>query len=129
MRLLILLLCFIPMVTKAQKTKKFKTKYTIDDLQKVPEAPDYQKLAYWVAHPEKQDMADEVPGKGQLQQYQESADVDVFFIYPTIYTGKQASDHPWFADVNDTKLNKSIAISTIKYQASVFNGVGKIPRI
>lgn len=110
----------------AQAPKKFKTKYDREDLDLVPQAPDYSQMKYWVSHPEIEDMADLVPGKGELQESQSTAGVDVFFIYPTIYSKKQHKDHPWFADVNDEKLNKDIATSTIKYQASVFNGSGKI---
>ncbi|WP_436514529.1 DUF3089 domain-containing protein [Ekhidna sp. To15] len=110
----------------SQTTKKFKSKYGRDDLDLVPGAPDYSQIKYWVAHPEVEDMADLVPGKGELKEYQETAEVDIFFIYPTIYTKKQHKDHPWFADVNDEKLNKDIATSTIKYQATVFNGSGKV---
>ncbi len=112
--------------TFSQSAKKFKTKYTRDDLALVPAPPDYNQMKYWVAHPEKKDMADEVPGKGELMEYQETAEVDVFFIYPTIYSGKQKPSNPWFADVNDEKLNKNIAKSTIKNQASVFNGSAKV---
>lgn len=109
-----------------QSSKKFKSKYDRDDLDLVPAAPDYSQIKYWVAHPEVEDKADLVPGKGELREYQETAEVDVFFIYPTIYTKKQHKDHPWFADVNDAKLNKEIATSTIKYQATVFNASGKV---
>lgn len=119
------LVCFFLSVD-SQTTRTHKGKYGIDDLEKVPDAPDYADLDYWVAHPEVKDMADMVPGKGQLAEYQETAEVDVFFIYPTIYTKKQHKDHPWFADVNDEKLNKKIAKSTIRYQASVFNGSAKV---
>ncbi|MEQ8626429.1 DUF3089 domain-containing protein [Ekhidna sp.] len=110
----------------SQAKKKFKTKYDRDDLELVPPAPDYAQIKYWIAHPEVKDMADEVPGKGELKEYQANAEVDVFFIYPTIYAKKQEKDHPWFADVNDEKLNKEIATSTIKYQASVFNASAKV---
>ena len=110
----------------SQKQEKFKTKYSYDDLNLVTEAPDYSQMNYWVAHPEVKDMADLIPGKGELMEYQSTADVDVFFIYPTIYTKKQHKDHPWFADVNDEKLNDNIAKSTIKYQATVFNASGKV---
>ncbi|NQZ78765.1 MAG: DUF3089 domain-containing protein [Ekhidna sp.] len=110
----------------AQPTKKFKTKYDRDDLELVSVAPDYQDVKYWIAHPEKEDMADVVPGRGELKEYQATADVDVFFIYPTIYSKKQDPDHPWFADVNDEKLNKAIANSTIKNQATVFNASAKV---
>ncbi|MEO1253816.1 MAG: DUF3089 domain-containing protein, partial [Bacteroidota bacterium] len=112
--------------TFSQKSKKFKTEYTREDLDLTPIPPDYTQIKYWIAHPEKADMADVVPGKGELVEYQETAEADVFFIYPTIYTGKQEKDHPWFADVNDEKLNKDIANSTIKNQATVFNGSAKV---
>jgi hypothetical protein len=98
----------------------------VSDLDKIPSAPDYDNLDYWIAHPDQEDMADLVPGKGELKEYQSSADVDVFFVYPTIYSKKQKKENPWFADVNDKKLNEEIAASTIKYQASVFNASGKI---
>lgn len=123
---LVFLFFLLPGLLFAQKPKKFKTKYEVDDLEKVPEAPNYSNLDHWIAHPEKMDMSDVVPGRGKLKSYQSIADVDVFFIYPTIYTKKQKPEHPWFADVNDQKLNKRIANSTIKYQASVFNGSAKI---
>ena len=126
-RLLCGLLVFsVSLNLPAQSKKKFKTKYDRDDLELAPAAPDYNKMKYWIAHPEVQDMADEVPGKGELKEYQASAEVDVFFIYPTIYSKKQDKEYPWFADVNDEKLNKEIANSTIKYQASVFNGSAKV---
>lgn len=110
----------------AQSKKKFKTKYDRDDLDLVPPAPDYGQMKYWIAHPDVKDLADEVPGKGELKEYQSNAEVDVFFVYPTIYTKRQDKDHPWFADVNDEKLNKEIAKSTIKNQASVFNASAKV---
>ena len=112
--------------SNAQNFKKFKTKYTRDDLALVPEAPDYNQTTYWIAHPDKKDMADEVPGRGGIMEYQETAEVDVFFVYPTIYTGNQDKEHPWFADVNDDELNQNIAESTIKNQATVFNGSAKV---
>lgn len=51
---------------------------------------------------------------------------DVFFIYPTIYTGKPDPSHPWNADVNDKELNDEIQRSTILNQASIFNGSCRI---
>lgn len=124
MRKLSFLLILISFIVQGQKT--YKGKYGREDLDKVPEAPVYSNFKYWVAHPEVEDQADQVPGRGELAEYQETAEVDVFFIYPTIYTKKQDKEHPWFADVNDEKLNKEIATSTIKYQASVFNGSAKV---
>ena len=109
-----------------QPPSTYKGKYTLDDLAKRPSAPVYSELTYWVAHPELADMADQVPGKRASVNRQENHEVDVFFIYPTIYTKKQEASHPWFADVQDEKLNERIANSTIKFQASVFNGSGKV---
>lgn len=126
MKKLLLILFMIPLLAVGQKEKVYKGKYGVDDLNKVPPAPDYTQMKYWIAHPEQQDMADLVPGKGELAEYQQTAEVDVFFVYPTIYTKKQNPNHPWFADVNDEKLNKKIAGSTIKYQSSVFNSSGKV---
>ena len=118
------LFLILPLFSSAQK--KYKAKYTVADLDKIPEAPDYNMMSYWIAHPDQEDMADLVPGKGELMEYQSTADVDVFFVYPTIYSKKQQKENPWFADVNDQKLNKAIAKSTIKNQASVFNASGKV---
>ncbi|MEQ9466817.1 MAG: DUF3089 domain-containing protein [Ekhidna sp.] len=122
----VLLLLSISHGLFSQTKKHFKSKYDRDDLELTPAAPDYANMRYWIAHPETQDAADQVPGKGELKEYQETAEVDVFFIYPTIYTKKQKKEHPWFANVNDEKLNKDIATSTIKYQSTVFNASAKV---
>lgn len=80
-------------------------------------------MFYWAAHPAKQDPSDLLPGKkGQIILANSSPQVDVFFVYPTLYTGATDSETPWYADVMDTALNKRIDESTIKFQASVFNG-------
>ena len=89
----------------------------------VTAAPDYSKSFYWAALPTKKDMADVTP-KG-LTDEQATAPVDVFFLYPTIYTGEKG-DNQWNAPVNDPAFNKRVDESTIKFQASVFNGTGKI---
>ena len=116
----------LPVLLSGQQQKKYKTKYGIDDLSKIPAAPDFSQMKYWIAHPDLDDDADLVPGKGELLQYQESAKVDVFFIYPTIYTGRQKPENPWFADVDNDKLNKEISETTIRYQSSVFNASAKV---
>ncbi|MFL5807947.1 MAG: DUF3089 domain-containing protein [Flavisolibacter sp.] len=78
--------------------------------------PDYNRLDYWAAHPWKQDPSDSVPAP--LLNEQRDSVADVFFIYPTIYTGPRDG---WNADINDPELNSKIDYSTILYQASVFN--------
>ncbi len=102
-----------------------KTVYPLGVFQeeKVPTAPDYTKAYYWAALPNKKDKADVTPKK--LKDEQAEAAVDVFFMYPTIYTGEEGDDQ-WNAPVNDPAFNKRVDESTIQFQASVFNGVGKI---
>jgi len=102
-----------------------KTIYPIGQFQatKAPSAPDYSNAFYWAALPTKADMADATP-KG-IKDEQANAAVDVFFMYPTIYTGEKG-DNQWNAPVNDPAFNKRVDESTIQLQASVFNGAGKI---
>ncbi len=84
--------------------------------------PNYSDLKYWAAHPEKKDYADSFP---KFLQNEKAIDmgVDVFFIHPTTYTDEM---NEWNADIDDNNLNKKTDESTILYQASVFNGIGRI---
>lgn len=90
---------------------------------KAATAPDYSKARYWAALPTKKDEADKTP-KGEVDE-QASAKVDVFFLHPTIYTGEEGDDQ-WNGPVNDPALNKRVDESTIRFQASIFNGAGKV---
>lgn len=81
-----------------------------------PPAPDYAQQKYWAALPFRQDDADIIPNTEKWVN-DSLKEVDVFYIYPTIYRGNTV----WTADVNDKKLNKQIDKKPIKYQASVFN--------
>jgi len=84
--------------------------------------PDYSQEKYWAALPSKKDSADAVPYASALKDGQADAKVDVFFIYPTIYiAGKR-----WNADVNNKRLNRRIEKSTIRHQATAFNGSCKV---
>jgi pimeloyl-ACP methyl ester carboxylesterase len=78
--------------------------------------PDYSQLNYWAAHPDKKDPSDSLVN--QLQPEVRDSSVDVFFIYPTTYTGKRQG---WNADINDAGLNAKTDYTSILYQASVFN--------
>lgn len=89
----------------------------------VPPAPDYSKNSCWAALPTKDDPADRTPGP-EFQNLQNEAQVDVFFLHPTIFLDKKAKD--WNASLDDTKLNKKVDESTMLYQASVFNGAGRV---
>ncbi|MBT8218747.1 MAG: DUF3089 domain-containing protein [Bacteroidia bacterium] len=84
----------------------------------------YQSLSLWAAHPEKTDFADGVPVPS-LENRQITAQVDVFFVHPTTYTGKMV-DKSWNAPINDIKINEKTDNGTIKHQASIFNGVARV---
>lgn len=93
-------------------------------LTEVPKVPNYGELAYWAAHPDKKDLADSLPVL-QLQDVQETSTADVFFIHPTSYTSSPKT-FGWNAPVDDPDLNKATDQSSILYQASIFNGVGRV---
>ncbi len=118
----LIIIVFLSCSLYGQKVEK----YGWEDLEKLPPPPDYSDLYYWASHPTKDDAGDEVPGKDQLTDNQENALVDVFFVHPTIYSGKQDSKNPWNANLADVSLNREVDGSTIKNQASVFNGSARV---
>jgi hypothetical protein len=120
-----LYLSFTGLLVAACSSGPYVLKTTFDE-RKVPAAPDYSSLESWAAHPDKKDAADSVPLKSGLKDEQATAAADVFFIYPTIFTGKPEGSYDWNADVRDPVLNRGIQTSTILNQASIFNGAGKV---
>lgn len=86
--------------------------------------PDYSKPANWAALPSKQDPADEVPDTS-FSNGQEDAEVDVFFLHPTSYTGDRGQRY-WNARLDDRKVNDKTDRTSILHQASIFNGVGRV---
>ncbi len=89
----------------------------------VPPPPDYAKKSSWAALPDVKDNADRTPDPS-LKDAQTEALVDVFFIHPTIFLAKK--EKAWNAAIEDAELNKRVDESTILFQASAFNGVGRI---
>ena len=89
-----------------------------------PAAPDYSDPSGWAALPELEDKADWTPAP-DLPDQQAEAEVDVFFLHPTIYIGNKGEKN-WNGPIDDPKLNKKTDNSTIQYQASVFNGAAKV---
>ncbi|HET9745993.1 MAG TPA: DUF3089 domain-containing protein [Chitinophagaceae bacterium] len=85
--------------------------------------PDYARLDYWAAHPLKWDPSDSIP-KPFRKEKRDSL-VDVFFLHPTMYTGKLI-DNSLNANVDDPYLNAKTDYSSILYQASVFNQHARI---
>ncbi len=88
-----------------------------------PLAPDYSQDQYWAALPWRQDEADLTP-EG-LTDRQAEAGVDVFYLHPTTYTGKKG-DTNWNGPVQDAEVNSRTLEKPIKYQATIFNGVGRV---
>lgn len=86
--------------------------------------PDYSLEKNWAALPFRKDSADAVP-VAEWQDVQDDAPVDVFFIHPTTYTGKAGSGQ-WNADVDDPEINSRTDRFPIRYQASIFNGCGRV---
>lgn len=93
---------------------------------KVPTSPNYTQLAHWAAHPDKKDFSDKIPRPLRGEQSRYYNQVDVFFVHPTIFRGKVSDDYWWNANLEDKKLNRQVDKMSIKYQASAFNGAGKI---
>lgn len=92
-----------------------------------PAAPDYSKTDNWFALPGRNDMADRVMGqKDDVYNNEDTLKADVFFIYPTIFTGKANDDYLWNANIADDKLNSRITNTTIKYQSTAFNNAGRM---
>ena len=90
--------------------------------------PDYSRPEAWAALPTKRDAADSIPRNAPetVRDGQATAIADVFFVHPTIYTGKQQGPSPWNADVLDADMNQKVDNSTILNQASAFNGAGRV---
>ena len=96
---------------------------TLGQLRNVPEAPDYENLNSWCAHPDKDSPALAVPGKGKIDKTQ-LLEVDIFYIHPTSYSNKDKKT--WNADLNDSYLNERTDSYVVKNQASIFNIIGEI---
>ena len=88
------------------------------------EASDYSNLDLWAAHPFKLDSADLIPDSSFMDK-QDLAGVDVFFLHPTTYTGQKGHKY-WNAPMLDPELIEKTDATTIRHQASIFNGVGKV---
>ena len=91
-----------------------------------PPEPDFNNRSNWAVLPDKKDNADRVPDCNGCIDEQATAETDVFFIHPTLYLDTTPTSNQWNADVADEVINKNVDESTILYQASVFNGAGKI---
>lgn len=94
------------------------------DTDEHPKFVDYSMPENWAALPDKSDPSDLWAG-GVRPEYV-GDEVDVFFLYPTIYTGSKSYQTHWNAPCDLPSFNKDVDESAIKFQASIFNGVGKV---
>ena len=88
-----------------------------------PAIPNYGETENWAALPERADSADITPLGFPDQQA--SAEVDVFYLHPTIYDDA-SQNRDWNGDVANQKLNREVDESAMRFQASAFNGVGRV---
>ncbi len=88
-----------------------------------PYPPDYSQDEAWAALPWKEDAADLTPDG--LEDRQDEAPADVFFLHPTTYTGKRG-DTLWNGPVIDRNINQRTLETPIKFQATIFNGAGRV---
>jgi hypothetical protein len=94
------------------------------DTKKKPYVPAYTNLDNWAAHPDKADAADRTcPDKPDHQQ---TAQVDVFFLYPTSYYGPRRKPVNWNASTDDVSVNARTDSASILHQATIFNSVGRV---
>jgi len=89
----------------------------------MPVAPDYDSPDAWAALPQTDDAADAAPA--DLRDRQGEAAADVFFLHPTTYTGKKGH-RLWNGPIYDPDLIARTDSGTIKFQASIFNGAGRV---
>lgn len=85
--------------------------------------PDYGKLEYWAAHPNKKDPSDTVPLPLVNDQKEQKA--DVFFLHPTTLMGLRDNGNN-NARIDDALLNYKTDYSPIIYQASAFNESARV---
>lgn len=92
------------------------------DPAKAPPAPDYALASSWAALPDKVDASDRVPKELTEPENPARDQVDVFYIHPTGYNGREN----WNGEVskgNDYDIPTSLMLAG---QASAFNGCGRV---
>lgn len=92
---------------------------------RAPRVPRYADLSSWAAHPLLRDPSDSLPAYGN-GLFLSNGDMDVFFIHPTTLTGSKRDHRVWNAAIDNATLNDKTDYSTILFQASIFNGAGRV---
>jgi hypothetical protein len=110
----LLFLCLLAVLGCSQTLPAFKA-------EDQPSMPDYSNEANWSGLPFRGDATDEIPNYETWVSDSQKT-VDVFYIYPTIYKFGDT----WNADLNNNKLNRRIDKLPVKFQATVFNEMGRV---
>lgn len=93
----------------------------------IPMAPNYGEPDAWAALPQKVDLADRVPKDVEkTAPAAPTGEADVFYIHPTTLTEARKEWKIWNAQLDDLKLNTKTDESAMLFQASAFNGVGRV---
>lgn len=104
-------------------SKKMNAYSGIDAFKSENGKPDYRRLEYWAAHPDKWDPSDTVPAPLKTAPLEKVA--DVFFLHPTTLTGARVNGIT-NASIDDSVINYKTDYSAILYQASAFNERARI---
>jgi hypothetical protein len=92
------------------------------DSAKAPPAPDYRQDATWAGLPDREDAVDVLPDGST--DGQAAARVDVFFVHPTTYFGKDGWNAAW-SDQGGAGV-AGVDAGTMRAQASAFNGCCRV---
>lgn len=83
--------------------------------------PTYSSESFWIALPSRHDIADTTPKGCPTPENQLNAQVDVFYVHPTVYL----SGGPWNANLSDKSLNKKCD-ACVLHQATPFNSCARV---
>ncbi|RYY88070.1 MAG: DUF3089 domain-containing protein [Chitinophagaceae bacterium] len=82
---------------------------------------DYSILTHWAAHPALHDHSDSLPRF--LEAEPRDTIADIFFLHPTTFIGLSGAAN---ASMNDAATNRNTDRRPILYQATIFNGLGRV---
>lgn len=83
--------------------------------------PAYTNESFWIALPWRPDIADTLPRDCPTPENQTNAQVDVFYVHPTVYL----SGGSWNGNLDDKKLNRKCN-NCVMHQATPYNGCAKV---
>ena len=118
--LLIIVLVTVGIVSCSKKMNAYSG---VDAFRSESGVPDYSRIVYWAAHPDKWDPSDTVPAPLKTVPLEKVA--DVFFLHPTTLTGPR-EDGITNAKIDDSVINYKTDYSSILFQASAFNERARI---